>query len=221
MPRNKKRRRNPQAASASVAGQRQGQPVPPTQAAAVRREAQRQVRTQAAKREDRRIWLYVGGGAAAVVALIVVLIVINLGGPSGPGQRISSEGRAHLTVGQTFTDYRSDPPTSGPHSPSPMPRGFYTDGAPDERLVHSLEHAYVIINYNCNDDECPETIDQISRVYARYDSKLIANFRPQTEARIALTAWTRLETMEEFDEQRATEFIEVYRGKIGPEPNAP
>jgi hypothetical protein len=30
--------------------------------------------------------------------------------------------------------------------------------------------------------------------------------------KIALTAWTRLDTMDEFDEGRITRFIEAYRG---------
>ena len=132
-------------------------------------------------------------------------------------------GRQHLNVGQVFGAYNSDPPTSGPHSPSPAPSSFSsTQTIPDERLVHSLEHAYVVINVNCNDSQCPEVYDQLGDIYARYDSKVIVNYRPETAARIALTAWTRLDTMEEFDDKRIVEFIEAYRGSNNaPEPNAP
>jgi hypothetical protein len=31
-------------------------------------------------------------------------------------------------------------------------------------------------------------------------------------SRIALTAWTRLERLEDFDEKRITRFIDTYRG---------
>jgi hypothetical protein len=33
------------------------------------------------------------------------------------------------------------------------------------------------------------------------------------EARIALTAWRRLDTLETFDEQRIVNFIEAYKGR--------
>ena len=221
MARNRRRRRGQGARGGDQPEQRPGSPTTPRQTATARREGQRQARRSAARREDRRVWLYVGGGGAALIALIVVLIVINLGGTSGPGQRIPNLGRQHLEFGQTFTDYNSDPPTSGKHSPSPMPSGSYSNGAPDERLVHSLEHAYVVINHNCDASQCPELINQLDRLVVRYDSKVILNYRPQTASRIALTAWTRLDTMEEFDEDRIVDFIDSYRGKIGPEPNAP
>jgi hypothetical protein len=32
------------------------------------------------------------------------------------------------------------------------------------------------------------------------------------KSRIALTAWTRLDTLEDFDEGRVARFIETYRG---------
>jgi hypothetical protein len=32
------------------------------------------------------------------------------------------------------------------------------------------------------------------------------------QSRIALTAWTRLDRLEEFDERRIVRFIEAYRG---------
>jgi hypothetical protein len=35
---------------------------------------------------------------------------------------------------------------------------------------------------------------------------------PTMTSRIALTAWTRLDTMEQFDEKRVVRFIDAYRG---------
>jgi hypothetical protein len=39
---------------------------------------------------------------------------------------------------------------------------------------------------------------------------------PTVGARIALTAWGRIDTFDEFDEQRITRFIEAYKNR-GPE----
>ncbi len=185
------------------------------------RKRQRESRMAVAKRESIRNWVFVGGGVGAVIAVIVVGIILISGDPSGPGQEISSLGVQHLEVGQTYPNYNSNPPTSGPHSPSRTPRGFYSQGTPDEGLVHSLEHGYVVINHNCNDSVCPELVDDLARIFTRYDEKLIVNYRPETQSTIALTAWTRLLTMEEHDEELIVDFIDSYRGKIGPERNVP
>lgn len=163
-----------------------------------------------------------------MIGIIVAVVVVTVGGGSGPGQRISDLGRTHIAEGTSISQtnvrqYNSDPPTSGPHWPSPAPQGVYSTTVPDERLVHSLEHGYVVIHHNCNpaQPECDPLLKSLEGVFNRYNSKVIVNYRPQTKSRIALTAWTRLDTMDEFDEQRIVKFIDAYRGKIGPEPDAP
>jgi hypothetical protein len=50
---------------------------------------------------------------------------------------------------------------------------------------------------------------------------VIVTPRPQNDAPIAVAAWGRLLKLQRFDEARIFEFINRYRGKIGPEPNAP
>lgn len=223
----KKRNRNPTpqqpAASAAKA------PMPPRTShplgAAERREAQRQARLQQAKGRQRQVWLFVGGGAVALVALIVVLVVLNQG--SHPGQSFPSLGRDHIPEGTLISQtsvkqYNSDPPTSGPHWPAPAPGGSYTATVPDERLVHSLEHGYIVIDHNCDPKktECDDLLKKLDAIGRRYNwTKVIVNYRPQTRPLIALTAWTRLETLDQFDEGKIVEFIKAYRNN-GPE-NAP
>jgi hypothetical protein len=60
------------------------------------------------------------------------------------------EGNSHLENDEaTFDDYKSNPPTSGTHRPTPAPDGYYLPGrSPDaENWVHQLEHGRVIFQY--------------------------------------------------------------------------
>ena len=44
----------------------------------------------------------------------------------------------HIEEGSSHPPYNSDPPTSGPHYPSPADTGFYTAPLEPERVVHNL-----------------------------------------------------------------------------------
>ena len=222
----RKKRRNASSPGGSRGQRSQIQTRPPT--AAERREAQREARLHAARQRRRNLWLLGGLGGAGLVALIVVLVVLaRTGGGGQPGQQIQSMGQDHIPEGTTvastrFREYNSDPPTSGPHWPKPAPGGSYTTTEPDERLVHSLEHGYIVIDHNCDPKkaECDDLIKKLDAIGRRYDwNKVIVNYRPQTRSRIALTAWTRLQTLEDYDEGKIVAFIKAYRNK-GPE-NAP
>jgi hypothetical protein len=46
----------------------------------------------------------------------------------------------------------------------------------------------------------------------KYDKQVILAPFPTMKSRLALTAWTRLEKFDEFDEKRIVRFIDAYRG---------
>ena len=46
----------------------------------------------------------------------------------------------------------------------------------------------------------------------RYDKYVILAPYPPMRSKLALTAWTRLDALEDFDEARVVRFIETYRG---------
>ena len=68
-----------------------------------------------------------------------------------PGMKIADLGRDHVTPEEVakFT-YNSNPPTSGPHLPTWVKAGVFNEPQSEGELIHSLEHGYVIISYNCN-----------------------------------------------------------------------
>ena len=136
-----------------------------------------------------------------------------------------------LTISQSgyppyLTEYRTDAPVSGAHWPRLAPPGVHLATQPDELLLHNLAHGYVVIHYNCTSFECPTQLRTLKQILARYPSKVILHYRPQTRTRITLAAWTRLDLIQpadlsaDLDEARIVNFIETYRGKIGPEADA-
>lgn len=67
-----------------------------------------------------------------------------------PGRAVEDQGRDHVSaevVAQTV--YKSNPPVSGPHLVTWVKPGIYMEPQQEGELIHSLEHGYVIISYNC------------------------------------------------------------------------
>jgi hypothetical protein len=80
---------------------------------------------------------------------------------------------------------------------------------PLELQVHNLEDGGVVVQYNC---DCPDLVAQLRDIVGKYDRQVLLAPYPSMRSKIALTAWTRIDTMDEFDAKRITRFIEAYRG---------
>jgi hypothetical protein len=93
-----------------------------------------------------RIKLYILLIAAALI-LFAVWMYKSLDKPQ-PGQEVADLGREH-TDDIAGLEYNSMPPTSGTHFPIWAKGGVYDRIISDGYLIHSLEHGYVIISYNC------------------------------------------------------------------------
>lgn len=104
----------------------------------------------------------------------------------------ANEGTAHVKDGETVS-YESEPPTSGPHSPTAAEPGWYDAAVPAERLVHSLEHGFIVAYRSGLDAQ------QEAALRARYDALIEAGYGalivvPTDSIRdpLTLTAWDRL-----------------------------
>ena len=162
----------------------------------------------------RKAWSSLRWGAGIAVGVVVVAVVAYFAYRAVadlPGRVVPSQGNAHV---QLATDphppYNSDPPTSGPHLPYVAPWGIHARPIPKELQVHNLEDGGVMVQYNC---ECPELVEKLAAVVKRYKDHVILAPYPGIKSKIALTAWTRIDTFDEFDERRIVRFIEAYRGK--------
>ena len=83
------------------------------------------------------------------------------------------------------------------------------------RVVHPAvapeEHLGVVAHHGVR-TECPDLADQLARIVRRYETQVILAPYPGMRTRIALTAWTRLDAFDDFDEARIERFIRAYRG---------
>jgi hypothetical protein len=79
--------------------------------------------------------------------------------------------------------------------------------------IHNLEDAGVAIQYNCDrtTPECKTLIDKLAQIVRRYENIILAPY-PGMSHKIALTAWSRIDKFNEFDEQRIARFIDAYHG---------
>jgi hypothetical protein len=133
-----------------------------------RRRQERLAQEEAARRAStRKRTLQMGGGVVLGLAVIAVVAIVALaGGGDSKGDttvkatklaadakaagctfsQFRSEGRSH-TAGKV--SYKTNPPTSGNHNPTPAQDGFYRAGnsPPKENFVHTLEHGRIEFQY--------------------------------------------------------------------------
>lgn len=84
------------------------------------------------------------------VILIAVVWIVRIVLTPAPGNRMKDEGREHVSVQEVEnTTYNSNPPTSGQHTETWVKSGIYKAPQSEGELLHSLEHGYVVIHYNC------------------------------------------------------------------------
>ena len=162
--------------------------------------------------EPRRRRWWVLGGAIVVVAAVAVGYFAYRAVAEPPGVLVADQGNLHIqTFDEPHPPYNSDPPTSGPHMPYIAPWGIHTEPIPKELQVHNLEDAGVLVQYNCP-SACPELVEKLTAIVKRHDREVILAPYPGMTSRIALTAWTRIDTFDRFDEARIARFIKAYRG---------
>jgi uncharacterized protein DUF3105 len=161
-------------------------------------------------RRERRRWVTGAAVAGAVVIAVIVGYFAYRAQADLPGQKFASQGNLHVQTESTpHEPYNSTPPTSGPHLPYVAPWGVHTKPISNELQVHNLEDGGVMVQYNC---DCPELAEKLAGIVRRYDRFVILAPYPTMKSRIALTAWTRLETLDDFDAGRIERFIKAYRG---------
>ncbi len=167
-------------------------------------------REQRGSRRARRQRLWAAGGVLALIAVAVAGYFAYRAPAAQPGIAMPSQGNLHIQSETTpHVEYSTDPPTSGPHLPYIAPWGIHTKAVSKELQVHNLEDGGVMVQYNC---ECPDLVARLRTIVERYDKQVILAPYPGMKSKIALTAWGRIDPLDEFDEARITRFIEAYRG---------
>jgi Protein of unknown function (DUF3105) len=163
-------------------------------------------------RAERRRRLGMLGIAVAVVVAVVVGYFAYQASANRPGVEFPDQGNLHIqTESDPHVPYNSDPPTSGPHLPYLAPWGIHTTPVARELQVHNLEDGGVVIQYHCPNG-CPDLVDKLATIVKGYERQVLLAPYPGLKTRIALTAWTRLDAFDDYDEARILRFIRAYRG---------
>jgi len=112
--------------------------------------------------------------------------------------------------------YRTNPPAGGNHSPTPAGAGVFTatNTPPDNQLVHSLEHGYVVIWHR--PDISPGVLDDLKALAGRSAKDVLIVPRESLPQPVAATAWHRRLLCSQPDLQALELFVTTYRNK-GPE----
>lgn len=83
-----------------------------------------------------------------------------------PGEKKADLGRKHVDIGTRVLGVTTEPPTSGDHFADWVRSGIYETPKDDGYLIHSLEHGYVIMSYNCDKKAISYQLSVIREVYA-------------------------------------------------------
>jgi hypothetical protein len=172
--------------------------------------------------------------ALAAVAGIVVAVLVSTGGDGGKGkpkqasssaklptQQISDIKKAAEAAGCTLnnpaydganheqktfkpSDYKTNPPTSGNHTPDWYEDGIYAPGDTPNlgKTVHPLEHGRIEIQYKPGTPKA--TVDQFEALLAENDDgyhMLLFENTTGMKAAVAATAWTHSVTCPEMNDK--------------------
>ena len=165
-------------------------------------------RPGALTRRQRRRLIWGAGGLAAVLIAVGAGWLYARARPA-PGDFLPSLGNEHIQTAETpHRPYNSDPPTSGPHLPHIAPWGVHARPIPKELQVHNLEDGGVAVNYR---PDCGgRVLAPLRQIVERYPDHVLLSPYPGMDRCIALTAWTRIDKLDEVDERRITRFIDAY-----------
>ena len=128
------------------------------------------------------------------------------------GEEIESLGNEHIdSVDSPHEPYNTKPPTSGPHIGGVGKWGVHTEQIPDKIQVHNLEDGGVIVHYDPTQVD-GSVIDALEDIVNSYADHLVLEPYADMDSPIVLTAWGRIDYLDNVDESRIRSFIDAYAG---------
>jgi hypothetical protein len=132
------------------------------------------------------------------------------------------EGANHEQKEFKPSDYRTNPPTSGNHTPDWYDDGIYAAGDVPSlgKLVHPLEHGRIEVQYKAGTPKA--TVDQLEALLAENEDgyhMLLFENTTGMKAQVAATAWTHSVTCPEMND-KVFDAIRTFRSRYidkGPE----
>lgn len=140
-------------------------------------------------------------------------------GDNLPGRPVADQGHQIIAPGASHPAYNSTPPTSGWHYVLPSSWGIHASPIPNEVQLRNLASGGVLVQYR--PEASQSTLQQLRGLVAklrqdkRYCRLILAPY-PGLGHQIVLTAWRRIDRLDEYDHDRIVRFIEAFLGG-GPE----
>jgi hypothetical protein len=172
-------------------------------------EVDRQHREEARRRDRIRKAGWIGGSLLAACGLFT-FFYLSESSPPGKAVPVMKDLTLVDSPSAPHTRYNSDPPTSGPHTPYRAEWGVHRQEIPREVLVKNLEAGGVVIYYSR--DLAKQQVEMLEQLVKSFPQYVLLT--PDTDAAdpIILTAWGRIDRLQEFDEPRIKRFIETFAG---------
>lgn len=191
----------------------------------LKREREERDRAAAAKARRTRLLQLIGGVVVVCAIIAAVVYAVSTGGGGGDDgadvdegelksaaqssgcvyRSFPDEGQDHVSEPPTEADFKTNPPTSGPHHPEPAADGLYVAGNEPEigKWVHTLEHGRVIFQYRPGVDR--SIVTQLERLFnedvadsgGAYHSVLMRN-NSKMPFQVAAVAWRHYMACREF-----------------------
>lgn len=138
---------------------------------------------------------------------------------------LPEEGNSHLgNEDVPNVEYETDPPTSGDHyagnetGSGALAGGAYREYPPVGRIVHSMEHGRVIVQYSPDLSEAEQL--EIKGVFDAEPEGVVLAPNPNMPYEVAVTAWTELVGCDSYEGAETLDvvrdFRDIYRFR-GPE----
>lgn len=132
------------------------------------------------------------------------------------------EGQNHESKTFKASDYKTNPPTSGNHTPDWYEDGIYAPGDTPNlgKTVHPLEHGRIEVQYKAGTPQ--KVVDELEALLAENDDgyhMLLFQNGTKMKAQIAATAWTHSLTCPEMND-KVFDAIRTFRARYidkGPE----
>jgi hypothetical protein len=176
------------------------------------------LQTKQHRQAQKSLWIKIGVSAIGVAILVGALVLVERNKShitTKPGTQYAIVSRVHIPEGSPRpTNYNSNPPSSGPHYPTPANWGVYTVEQPDQRLVHNLEHGGIWISYK--DPSDTKLVAELTKLAQQFQTKVILEPRAENPAPISLVSWGWVENLQTFDQQKIIDFYNAHKDQ-GPE----
>lgn len=162
-------------------------------------------------------FLVVGSIAATIVVLVVIVIIFRPTSPSDDpllGEAVKIGPATHVDPSEV--PIGALPQAGGPHAPSPLRNGIYSEPISEPHAIHSLEHGIIWITYQ-PDLLSSEDYERLEDVAEDQSLDVILSPRLENVDPIVLVSWGQRLIMDELDTELVDEFIRTNRNR-SPEP---